>query len=209
MQPDFRSDSRDMRKRANAILKEREAARVFRAVLIGCIVMIAAMLGGCDKIEFLLNRDTDPESVAKGLPGIWEIEHIKYNESEYMVYDAKSGQWKNYTKPAFDLEVKDKNSKYYSTIKVTNSTFMILNGADVIPGAELAKEYPYTLTEDSIVHSDMLPLRYEVDDWWVTDMSRYRCIFVNYQEGKQIGNDASPDTVCLGLTRFITMRRLR
>lgn len=162
------------------------------------------LLAGCS--DLLPLKNDDPESVEKGLPGIWHNTKIEISESEYMVKDDATGHMHAAELPPVSFAV-DKESDYYCILKFTEHDLIPLSGGKAVK-AELVKEYSYTISNDSIISTSLYTPKYSESYCYISNMKKGSFDFVIEQKGQPLLQE-NADSICLSSTITITFSRLR
>ncbi|MCM1475960.1 MAG: hypothetical protein NC036_06915 [Muribaculaceae bacterium] len=164
-------------------------------------------LSSCDRIEEFFNPPKNPVSLAEGVLGVWEINHISFPSCKLLVCDRSSGVFDTVTQTTLDFAVK-KESPYYGIIKITDSTMVLLTHSDLIE-VPMMKTYPYTLREDSVVDCNLLRPIYENSTWTITDIKRNNMRLEYFGSGPLAGQGETSDTISLGSKIVISFIRLK
>ena len=162
---------------------------------------------GCEKINEIIKPNKDPESIAQGLPGVWEIASIHYLSGTYSVYDSAADRWRAFERKDSIINISKQSPEYY-IVKVTDSTMTLLAGGKDL-GLALMREYPYRLERDSIINGGILRSNYENSSWTVREMKRNSFKMVCSESGRLYHNGKQTDTIADALSRIISMRRLK
>lgn len=180
---------------------------VERLLAVIMVSLLLATTAGCEKINEIINSNKEPQSVAEGLPGVWEIVSIHYLPGTYSVYESASGKWEIFHREDYIYHV-GKDSPDYFIVKMTDSTMTLLSGGKNL-GMALMREYPYRLEQDSIISGGILRSNYENSNWTVKEMKRTSFKLVCSESGRFYHDGQPTDTVADGLDRVISMRRLK
>lgn len=159
---------------------------------------------GCS--DLLPLNDSDPESIEKGLPGVWHNTHISMSEAKYAVKDDATGHTHEVSIPGHSFNV-DKKSDYYCILKFNDSDIIPLSGGKAVK-AQLVKEYPYTITNDSIIDTSLYSPRYSESICYISNIKKGSFDFVVEQKGQPLLEE-NADSICLSSTITISFSRLR
>lgn len=173
--------------------------------LMPAILLLLSFLVSCsDLLPF--GEDDEVLTPEKILPGIWHDTEVSFTTGQYIVTNPSTGMRMQIETPAYQIAV-NKQSDYYTVLKFNNSEIIPLSGSKFLD-AQLIKSYPYTITQDSVITSNLFKPRYSQSFCYIKNLKKNSFDLVVDEMGDPL-YDSNIDTVCVKETKVYSFSRLR
>lgn len=153
------------------------------------VAMLLLLTAGCACSRLFPFLDDTTPTVSEGLPGIWHNVSMDITTVGMSVKDPATGYYHSIPNSSESIKI-TRESPEYAIIKFHNNEITLLGGGFSM-NAEMAKPYPYTITQDSVIHSEILTGSFSYNHICITDMTKDSFVMLQTESGETIDGDTT------------------
>ncbi len=185
-------------------------AKKFRYIAtLSCVTaMAASLLSSCSELLPFINNSTP--SVEEGLPGIWATSSLFLSEGNFEIY-SNSVPRDTISLSTLPSETEiSHGDPLFTIIKFFDNNISLIEGTTLFD-SDLLIKYPYSLSENDLISSDLFKKHFRDTEYFISDMTRNSFSLVKKERGfiSDPPEDAPTDTFCISRTSTINFKRLR